>query len=144
MNGRLTGRAASLTCPGMNVTAGDPRPLLAILAGDSVLCTDLGWQNAAACAGIGQEMFYQDKGLTPAAVKEVCRTRCPVRRECLTDALEHFGDYASGRHGCWGGTSPEQREALLERFRGDVAAAVNHELRNDAEDTTTTPRKAAA
>jgi len=128
---KLAWDAPSLSCHGMNVTTGDPRTLLAILAGDSVLVADLGWQKRATCAGIGQEMFYQEAGRAQPDVAAICRDRCPVRRECLTDALEHFGDYASGRHGCWGGTSPNQREELHERFGGDVAAAVDFALAAD-------------
>ena len=123
---RGAGQAPDFT--GMNVTNGDPRTLLAVLAGDSVLCTGLGWQNHATCAGIGQEMFYPPKGDAPEAVPAVCRTACPVRRECLTDALEHSGLHEPGTHGYWGGTSPNERQALLRQFRGNVTVAVDFAL----------------
>jgi len=121
------GSPMSQSWPGISVVSGDPRPLLAILDGDG-FCRDLRWQDEAPCAGIGQELFYPPKGDPLDAVTAVCRDACPVRRECLTDAMGHLADYGSGRYGYWGGTSPDQRIQLGQRFDGDVTAAVDYVL----------------
>jgi WhiB family transcriptional regulator, redox-sensing transcriptional regulator len=140
----LAGAGRSFAQWGMNVTAGDPRPLLAILSGDGSIGADLAWQDRGTCAGIGQEFFYLGVGGNSRPAKAVCRT-CPVRRECLADALEHSGDFGSGLHGIWGGTSPEEREDLRRQFPGDVTAAVDFALREAAaaSQTDRTEEKAA-
>jgi WhiB family redox-sensing transcriptional regulator len=43
---------------------------------------------------------------TPWRVQLVC-SACPVRSECLTDALHHRDQF-----GVWGGTTPLARRAL--------------------------------
>jgi hypothetical protein len=84
------------------------------------------WRNQAACAGMPAEAFYPASGDHEATevAKRVCRG-CPVRAECLADAL---GWEASGRrHGIVGGLSARQRDQLAtlrrrEQQIGGVAA----------------------
>jgi len=77
--------------------------------------TPAGWTTRAACAETDPEAFYPAKGASTVAAKAVC-TRCPVRGECLAEALER-----RERHGVWGGLSEPERRALLRRRR-DAAA----------------------
>ena len=51
-----------------------------------------------------------------AIAKAICET-CPVRAECLADALEH-GVLA---HGVWGGTDDRERQRLRRERRDDAA-----------------------
>lgn len=48
--------------------------------------------------------------------------RCPVRRKCLTTALEHERTHGTESiHGIYGGLGPDQRAALIRKERADVA-----------------------
>lgn len=70
------------------------------------------WVNDAACrAGNPDELFVS--GASQNRAKDVCM-RCPVRTECLADALDHKTEW-----GVWGGMTERERRALLRR-RPDV------------------------
>jgi hypothetical protein len=74
-----------------------------------------GWRDRAACVGIGDpEIFFSDRGEHAGRVaKWVCNRTCPVREECLADALRHeVGLDGRWRHGIWGGLNGNQRAAL--------------------------------
>ena len=90
----------------------------------------LAWQDRALCAEVPGDWWYPEKGGSSMPARSVC-AGCPVRRECLTDALRRPGTAAAGGYGIWGGTSPEQREHLLRRFRGNVTAAADFAMRQD-------------
>ncbi|PWR10592.1 hypothetical protein DKT68_08515 [Micromonospora acroterricola] len=67
------------------------------------------WMSQANCQGTDTNEFYPDKGGDSTAARRICR-RCPVRLECLKDALDR-----REKHGIWGGLSDHQRTALLRR-----------------------------
>lgn len=81
----------------------------------SVAARDEGWQTHAACAGADTRTFFTTR---PAAAKEICRG-CPVRPECLYDALD-----ANAPNGIWGGLTRGERLALPELPRRRAAALV--------------------
>ncbi|GII88226.1 hypothetical protein Ssi03_62160 [Sphaerisporangium siamense] len=70
------------------------------------------WTNRAACKGQDPELFFE-----PAArskedpdvkrAKAIC-AGCPVRRECLIDAVERKEQY-----GIWGGLTEREMRAIL-------------------------------
>ncbi|WP_020580166.1 WhiB family transcriptional regulator [Actinopolymorpha alba] len=69
------------------------------------------WLRRAACAGLTPDLFYPDeRGPDPdgrrSPAKAICR-RCPVRRDCLSDALNRDDEY-----GIWGGLTPRERRNL--------------------------------
>lgn len=72
------------------------------------------WKQLAVCHGMDLTLFFgDDQGTRPvlrrsvlSKAKAICIT-CPVRRPCLTEALE--GD----ERGIWGGTSRRQRMTWL-------------------------------
>jgi WhiB family transcriptional regulator, redox-sensing transcriptional regulator len=135
--------SAAFDSTGISVSTGDIRTLAAILTGkDSLIGADLDWQDRAICPEIAPDLFFPEKDDGPSAteIKAACFA-CPVRRECLTDALNHMGYCESGRWGVWGGTSAGERRALMRRFRDDVAKAVDFAESNPA---SRSPRKAAA
>ncbi|MER7734144.1 WhiB family transcriptional regulator [Streptomyces erythrochromogenes] len=75
------------------------------------------WEDSAACREIGLDTFHPEgRGTALAAAereaKAVC-LQCPVRRQCLTYALDREGraDRYS-RSGIWGGLNPQERAAL--------------------------------
>lgn len=86
------------------------------MAATDITLTDLrprdGWQARARCNGVELTEFYGVDGHTGAALHADaadvadtwCRT-CPVRRECLLDALSR-----DERWGIWGGLTPLQRD----------------------------------
>lgn len=71
------------------------------------------WQLVASCRGRDELFFHPHGEREPmrsereAAAKSVC-ARCPVRRECLVQALESQEPY-----GVWGGMTETEREAQL-------------------------------
>jgi len=69
--------------------------------------TDLSWQEYAACARIGGDHWFAEKGsgtTTEARAARRACTRCPVRLECLTTALIN-GEVG----GLWGGLTEKER-----------------------------------
>lgn len=64
------------------------------------------WVEDALCAQVDPEIFHPEKGGDASPAKRVCM-RCPVRRECLEEAL------ATGeRFGVRGGLSERERRKL--------------------------------
>lgn len=69
----------------------------------------LAWQDRAACAQIGGDLWFPDQGGTTKHIKKVCAT-CPVKQECLDYALAMAPE--DDRHGVYGGLSERERRAL--------------------------------
>lgn len=70
------------------------------------------WRLDAACRFADPDLFFPI-GTTGPAVPQVAEARrichgCPVRAACLDWALRH-----DQVHGVWGGTTEEERRALL-------------------------------
>lgn len=66
------------------------------------------WTVRAACRSADpDELFVQ--GAAQNRAKAVC-SGCPVRTECLADALDHRVEF-----GVWGGMTERERRALLRR-----------------------------
>lgn len=59
----------------------------------------------AACRGMDPSLFFLEGNNTSATVKAVC-ARCPIRQECLEEAL------ANDEPGIWGGTSEHPRRQI--------------------------------
>ena len=75
-----------------------------------------GWRDRAACVApaIDPELFFPDKGGSVKPAKRVC-ARCPVRVECLDDALACMPTHDDGIRG--GLTLTERRALRRERVR---------------------------
>jgi WhiB family transcriptional regulator, redox-sensing transcriptional regulator len=72
------------------------------------------WASYAACRTADpDDLFVQ--GAAQNRVKSLC-LRCPVRTECLADALDNRVEW-----GVWGGMTERERRALLRR-RPNVAS----------------------
>ena len=66
------------------------------------------WASYAACrTAEPDDLFVQ--GAAQNRVKSLC-LRCPVRTECLADALDNRVEW-----GVWGGMTERERRALLRR-----------------------------
>lgn len=68
----------------------------------------MSWQDRALCAQCDPDSFFPELG-QPNQIhhaKMICR-RCPVRAQCLDDALEN-----NERFGIWGGMTVPERERL--------------------------------
>ena len=75
---------------------------------------DPNWTLRAACRDADpDELFVQ--GAEQHRAKVLCQT-CPVRTECLADALDNRVEF-----GVWGGMTERERRALLRR-RADVTS----------------------
>lgn len=79
---------------------------------------DLTWWDDAACREIGGDSFYPEQGESNAEAKRIC-FRCPVRAECLEEALGHHKTY--GGWGLWGGVTEDERRRMV-RDRKKAAA----------------------
>lgn len=64
------------------------------------------WKADAACTPDQADLFFPERGEDADEAKRIC-AGCPVRRECLTAALDN-----NERHGIWGGTSRRERRKL--------------------------------
>lgn len=81
-----------------------PASAVAALAADP----DADWTNRAAClAADPDELFVA--GAAQHTAKRQC-AGCPVRAECLIDALDHRVEW-----GVWGGLTERERRAVLRR-----------------------------
>lgn len=69
---------------------------------------DQHWREDSLCTQTDPEIFYPLPGQSPRAAKQICAA-CPVRTECLNDALA-YRDIAFGVRG---GLTPTQRRELL-------------------------------
>jgi WhiB family transcriptional regulator, redox-sensing transcriptional regulator len=72
------------------------------------------WRHHAACKKVDSDSLFVT-GAQQRKAKRICR-HCPVRTECLADALDNRIQY-----GVWGGMTERERRALLKR-RPDVVS----------------------
>ncbi len=72
------------------------------------------WSARAACSGADPDDLFVT-GAAQNRAKVVCQA-CPVRTECLADALDNQVEF-----GVWGGMTERERRALLKR-RPDVTS----------------------
>src|SRR5579883_2426842 len=70
------------------------------------------WAAYAACRNVDPDALFV-QGAAQNRAKAICY-RCPVRAECLADALDNRVEF-----GVWGGLTERERRALLRR-RPDV------------------------
>lgn len=70
---------------------------------------DQHWTAYGACGQSSPDDLFVE-GAAQRAAREVC-LRCPVRFQCLVDALDHKIAF-----GVWGGMTERERRALLRRF----------------------------
>ena len=66
------------------------------------------WTVDAACRGLEPDALFV-QGSAQNEAKALC-TECPVRAECLADALDNRVEF-----GVWGGMTERERRALLRR-----------------------------
>lgn len=72
------------------------------------------WTARGACGTAAPDALFV-AGAAQRVARELC-FRCPVRLECLVDALDHRIDF-----GVWGGMTERERRALL-RSRPEVTS----------------------
>ena len=81
---------------------------------------DREWVLRAACReGVDPELFFPPSAAYASPALAVCR-RCPVRGQCLTEALD-----AGDLDGIWGGTTRVQRARILNGTHGTLLGARN-------------------
>ncbi|MGO1228089.1 WhiB family transcriptional regulator [Brachybacterium sp. AOP42-C2-15] len=69
---------------------------------------DSSWATRGACVSMDPDGFFV-QGAEQHAVKLACGA-CPVRTECLADALDNRVDF-----GVWGGMTERERRRMLRR-----------------------------
>lgn len=79
----------------------------------------MSWRDRAACAGVDPQVFFGSG--KPTAAKAICAV-CPVRGECLADALdwERRLDRADLICGVRGGLGSTERLRLIRRERREA------------------------
>jgi len=75
----------------------------------------LEWQDDAACRDVGGDAWYPAKGRRAPLARSICEG-CPVRVDCLEDALDRHDQY-----GIWGGYNIDERQKIQQQ-RDEVAA----------------------
>ena len=76
--------------------------------GGDAFTGDSSWATRGACVSMDPDGFFV-QGAEQHAVKTACGA-CPVRTECLADALDNRVDF-----GVWGGMTERERRRLLRR-----------------------------
>lgn len=76
-----------MNAPAADAARGDAGPVPGTVLPSAVPGTANRWRAAAACAGLDLSMFYTERTGTARAALAVCAA-CPVRAECLADALD--------------------------------------------------------
>ena len=76
--------------------------------GVTPITADSSWATRGACVSMDPDGFFV-QGAEQHAVKAACGA-CPVRTECLADALDNRVDF-----GVWGGMTERERRRLLRR-----------------------------
>lgn len=75
------------------------------------------WRAQAACVGFDDDMFPDSNAAAIAYARQICAP-CPVRAECLADAMATEGARtARDRHGIRAGLTGSQRRALHDELR---------------------------
>ncbi len=64
------------------------------------------WRDAALCAQTDPDAFFPEATGSVRVQRAVC-ARCPVRAQCLADALDNNEPY-----GIWGGLTVRERRGL--------------------------------
>jgi WhiB family redox-sensing transcriptional regulator len=86
----------------------------AMILAETFPCPDDGsgpdWRHDGACRGMNPDLFFPERGDPTMPAKAVC-SQCPVRAECLRDALGQ-----RERFGVWGGLSERERRVLRGRM----------------------------
>jgi WhiB family redox-sensing transcriptional regulator len=78
----------------------------------------MSWRTEALCAQVDPELWFPDKGDAVSAqlARAICQ-QCPVRAECLAEALENnFG------YGIWGGLSIKERQRHRKNSKEEATA----------------------
>ncbi len=76
--------------------------------GVNPVTSDSSWATRGACVSMDPDGFFV-QGAEQHAVKTACGA-CPVRTECLADALDNRVDF-----GVWGGMTERERRRLLRK-----------------------------
>jgi hypothetical protein len=68
---------------------------------------EMSWRDQAACSTVSTSIFFSTpKSPTVYQALSICKS-CPVRKDCFYEATLY------GYDGIWGGSTPEQRSALI-------------------------------
>lgn len=75
------------------------------------------WWDAAACRGVGPDIFFSDDPEDQAVARGLCAC-CPVERDCFADALDRTREladagFADMDHGLFANTLPADRLRLV-------------------------------
>ena len=76
--------------------------------GDKSMLWTVEWASRASCRKADPDALFV-QGAAQNRAKAICQG-CPVRTECLADALDNQTEY-----GVWGGMTERERRALLRR-----------------------------
>lgn len=82
------------------------------------------WREDARCSQVDPDAFFPETGKPARDAKRIC-AGCPVREQCLMDALTR-----DERYGVWGGTTPHERRPL----RASLGLANSRSGQADGED----------
>lgn len=74
------------------------------------------WALSALCSQSDPEAFFPEKGSSGVSARKICE-KCPVRAQCLREALKSQSSMPDGRlHGIWGGYGEKSRSELRKKF----------------------------
>lgn len=81
----------------------------------------MNWYERAACRGVDQSVFFPDVAPGDSSAGPYARAKtycavCPVVQDCLAYVLP-FEEITRGRHGCWAGMTPKERDRYVKNPR---------------------------
>jgi WhiB family redox-sensing transcriptional regulator len=79
------------------------------------------WMKDALCKGVDVDVFFEARHEHEA--KELC-SACPVRKQCLDEAMRTEGGSPWGRFGVRGGKNPQERQRLYRKLTHPKKEAV--------------------
>lgn len=89
----------------------------------ALLSSESDWRQDAACASpdVDPEIFFPERSGRAREARKIC-AGCPVKVECLTEALEN-----REQHGIWGSLGRDERRWLRAKFAGHEADDLDDE-----------------
>jgi len=92
---------------------------------EDVSVSEMGWKDKASCSDKELSIFFASpkSDVTTVAIS-ICKS-CPVRNECFYEAISY------GYDGVWGGSTYDQRRALIINFLDSDLTNLTKEISND-------------
>jgi WhiB family redox-sensing transcriptional regulator len=87
--------------------------------GSGRTCSPVDWRQSAACRGSDPELWFSPLPAHREQAAGICAP-CPVRSDCLSEALRFEATSGGGSFGLWGGRTEQDRRRTVEGSRASA------------------------